>query len=234
MLLTQRTGRAGCSGEGICARKAMLMKRPPTVIVLAAGRGSRFVAPEHKLLQPFGASTVLGTALHHAIESGLQVRVVTTVVVSAEARRHVAQRDIVELPASTGRAGERLGMGYSIASGVAASADAGGWLVLPGDMPAVQPSSLLAVAAKLPHHVVVYAQHRGRRGHPVGFSAELYSELVQLSGDEGARRLVARYPSHGLELDDPGVLADVDTNDDLAALHARTQSHGASGRAARG
>ena len=125
-------------------------------------------------------------------------------------------------------------MGYSIASGVAASADAGGWLVLPGDMPAVQPSSLLAVAAKLPHHVVVYAQHRGRRGHPVGFSAELYSELVQLSGDEGARRLVARYPSHGLELDDPGVLADVDTNDDLAALHARTQSHGASGRAARG
>jgi molybdenum cofactor cytidylyltransferase len=66
----------------------------------------------------------------------------------------------------------------------------------------------------------VYAQHRGRRGHPVGFSPELYSELVQLSGDEGARRLVARYPSHGVELDDPGVLADVDTNDDLAALHA--------------
>ena len=59
--------------------------------------------------------------------------------------------------------------------------------LLPGDMPTVQPSSLLAVAAKLPHHVVVYAQHRGRRGHPVGFSAELYSELVQLSGDEGAR-----------------------------------------------
>ena len=46
------------------------MKRPPTVIVLAAGRGSRFVAPEHKLLQPFGTSTVLGSALQIAIESG--------------------------------------------------------------------------------------------------------------------------------------------------------------------
>jgi molybdenum cofactor cytidylyltransferase len=209
------------------------MKRPPTVIVLAAGRGSRFVSPEHKLLQPFGKSTVLGSVLDHAIESGLQLRVVTTAAVSAEARRHVAQRDIVELPEVTGRAGELLGMGYSIASGVAASADASGWLVLPADMPTVRPASLLAVAAKLPQHIVVYAQHRGRRGHPVGFSAELYSELVQLSGDEGARRLVARYPSHGIELDDPGVLADVDTNEDLAALHADATRPDAGPRAAR-
>jgi molybdenum cofactor cytidylyltransferase len=55
---------------------------------------------------------------------------------------------------------------------------------------------------------------------------------MQLSGDEGARRLVARYPSHGIELDDAGVLADVDTNDDLAALHARVLPRGAAGRAA--
>ena len=88
--------------EGTAPPQGNVMKRPPTVIVLAAGRGSRFVAPEHKLLQPFGTSTVLGTALDHAIESGLQVRVVTTAVVTAEARRHVAQRDIVELPAATG------------------------------------------------------------------------------------------------------------------------------------
>jgi molybdenum cofactor cytidylyltransferase len=31
---------------------------------------------------------------------------------------------------------------------------------------------------------------------------------------------VARYPSFGVEVDDPGVLIDVDTLDDLAALHA--------------
>jgi len=196
------------------------MKKPPTVIVLAAGRGSRFKAPEHKLLQSLGTSTVLGRTLEHAIETGLQVRVVTTAAVSGEARRHVALRDIVELPVATGSAGERLGMGYSIANGVAACADSGGWLVLPGDMPSVKPTSLLAVAARLSQHPVVYAQHIGRRGHPVAFATELYSELVQLSGDEGARRLVARYPSFGVEVDDPGVLVDVDTLDDLATLHA--------------
>jgi molybdenum cofactor cytidylyltransferase len=56
----------------------------------------------------------------------------------------------------------------------------------------------------------------------VAFAAELFSELVQLAGDEGARRLMARYPSQGIELDDPGVLVDVDTPDDLAVVRAST------------
>jgi len=108
-----------------------------------------------------------------------------------------------------------LGMGHSIAVGVSARPQATGWLVLPADMPLVRPTTLQAVARQLAQHPVVYAQFKGRRGHPVGFSAELYSELVTLDGDEGARRLVARYPAHGLELNDPGVLLDVDTQDDL-------------------
>ncbi|MDQ6684246.1 MAG: nucleotidyltransferase family protein, partial [Pseudomonadota bacterium] len=41
-------------------------------------------------------------------------------------------------------------------------------------------------------------------------------ELVALRGDEGARRLVARYPAWGVEIDDPGILADIDTVADLA------------------
>ena len=88
----------------------------------------------------------------------------------------------------------------------------------------MQPTTLLAVSRALDHHPVAYAQHKGRRGHPVGFGAELYSELVTLSGDEGARRLVARYPAHGVEVDDGGVLLDVDTRDDLERLRQMQQS----------
>ena len=185
------------------------------VIVLAAGKGSRFLGPEHKLAQSLGGSTVFGMTLRNAIASHLQVIVVTTAALAELARRHVAARDVIVL-AEVGSAGPTaLGMGHSISAGVGARPQASGWLMLPADMPLVLPTTLQAVARQLAQHPVAYAQFKGRRGHPVGFSAELYSELVALDGDEGARRLVARYPAFGVELDDPGVLVDVDTLADL-------------------
>lgn len=194
------------------------MSGRPAVIVLAAGKGSRFLGADHKLAQNLGALTVLGTTLQHAIASHLQVVVVTTQALADVACRSVAARDVIVLP-EVGTPGETaLGMGYSIGVGVGARPDAAGWLILPGDMPRVQPSTLQAVARQLEHHAVAYAQYKGRRGHPVGFSPELYSELIALGGDEGARRLVARYPAFGVEVDDPGVLVDVDTRADLDSL----------------
>ena len=200
------------------------MKPQPVIIVLAAGLGSRFTGSSHKLAQTLGAGSVLGQTLAHAIESRLPVTVVTTAGLAAEASRWVARRDVVLLPEVGSPGVGRLGMGYSIAAGVSARPQAGGWLVLPGDMPMVKASTLQQVAAGLAQHAVVYAQYRGRRGHPVAFGSELFSDLVQLSGDEGARRLMARYPSLGIEVTDPGVLLDVDTEADLAALRASTDA----------
>lgn len=203
------------------------MKSDPVVIVLAAGRGSRFRGAGHKLEQGLGEQSVLGQTISHAIESGLPVVVVTTAPLAAEAARWVARRDVVVLPEVGSGGPAALGMGYSIAAGVTARPHVPGWLVLPGDMPMVSPGTLSAVAALLGQHPVVFAQYRGRRGHPVGFAAELFSDLVQLSGDEGARRVVARYPSFGLEVDDPGVLVDVDTEADLDALRSGNSVPGA-------
>ncbi len=200
------------------------MASRPAVIVLAAGKGSRFLGTEHKLEQSLGASTVLGTTLGHAIASQLQVVVVTTDALADVARRSVAARDVIVLPEADAPGQAGLGMGYSISAGVNARPDASGWLVLPGDMPLVQASTLQAVARELAHHAVAYAQYKGRRGHPVGFSAELYSELATLSGDEGARRVIARYPAHGLEVDDAGVLLDVDTLADLVSVRGASSA----------
>lgn len=219
----------------------MNTKSRVVLVVLAAGQGSRFGLGGHKLSQKLGSSTVLGTTLAHALVSQLSVVVVTTAALAPLAQLTVAASDVVVIPevGSASKEGKdnkdgkgdaarmsnaRLGMGYSIAHGVLARPQASGWLVLPGDMPMVQPHTLQAVAAQLEHHAVVYAQHLGRRGHPVGFGAELYSELVALQGDEGARRLVARYPAHPVDVQDAGVLMDVDTPDDLAQAR---QSHAA-------
>lgn len=188
-----------------------------TVIVLAAGRGSRFAPGPHKLAAPFeGGRCVLAATLSQAIASHLHVVVVTTEPFAELARQSVAARDVVVMP-EVGAGAADVGMGHSISAGVAIRPHAAGWLILPGDMPLVQPSTLVAVARLLDHHPVVYAQHRGKRGHPVGFGPELYSELLALRGDEGARRLVARYPAFGIEIDDPGILIDIDTEEDLAA-----------------
>ena len=188
----------------------------PTIVVLAAGSGRRFGGELHKLLQPFDGGTVLGSTLRHAVETQLPVVAVTTAALAPEVARQLATRDIVVLGADEAAGG----MGRSLSAGVAERSGAPGWLVLPGDMPLVRPGSILAVASALEQYPVAYAQHRGRRGHPVGFAAELYSELMLLSGDEGARRIVARYPAQAVEVDDPGVLMDVDTGADLEALRS--------------
>ena len=199
------------------------MSAQPAVIVLAAGRGSRFLGADHKLAQRLGSATVFATTLRHAVATQLPVVVVTTQAFADVARRSVAARDVVVLPEVGTPGQDALGMGYSIGSGVGAIPDAGGWLILPGDMPMVRSDTMLEVARELADHAVVFAQHKGVRGHPVGFSAELYSELVTLRGDEGARRLVARYPAIGVEVDDPGVLIDVDTEADLESVRLAQQ-----------
>ena len=80
------------------------------------------------------------------------------------------------------------GMGDSIAAAVRATPDANGWLILPGDLPLIQSATLRLLADALleglagaagPYQAVMPVCN-GQRGHPVGFSAELFSELVQL------------------------------------------------------
>ncbi|HEV6968500.1 nucleotidyltransferase family protein [Roseateles sp.] len=199
------------------------MKRRPVVVVLAAGRGSRFRGSGHKLEQPLGGAkgsdTVLARSLRHALETQLRVVVVTTPALAPAVHRLVAARDVIVLAEQDAQGRPQpIGMGHSIVAGVSATGDADGWLILPADMPLVRPSTILAVAQGLERYPVCYAQYRGMQGHPVGFGTELYSELMSLRGDEGARRIVARYAAQPIEVDDPGVHIDVDTAEDLARL----------------
>lgn len=200
------------------------MRTPPTIVVLAAGQGLRFGGSEHKLTQRVGSGSVLSNTLRHALETRWPVVVVTTAALATQAAPYVASRDMAVL--SEEQAAQ--GMGHSIAAGVSSCPKATGWLVLPGDMPLVQPASIIAVGEALADHAITFAQHGGRRGHPVGFAAELYSELIGLTGDEGARRLLARYPATGIEVDDPGVLLDVDTEADLRLARAAESAQRAS------
>lgn len=118
--------------------------------------------------------------------------------------------------------GAEQGMGTSIATGVAFSRDSEGWLVALGDMPHIRPQTIAAIAEALKlHGGIAVPVFRGMRGHPVAFSKEFGAALSALTGDSGARQILEDYPQAITELpvDDPGILADIDTPEDLAAGH---------------
>lgn len=175
----------------------------PMVVVLAAGQGQRFRAS--------GAQTgKLQAQLH-----GRSVLEHTLAAVAASGLRAVLVENSPQWRSE--------GMGHSIARGVALSPDASGWLILPGDLPAISSDSLRAVAQALQaHRGVVRAQIQGKWAHPVGFSAEWKEPLLRLTGDSGAQSVVraaqAQNQLQAVVLQDWGALADTDTLDDLARV----------------
>nr|WP_241262924.1 nucleotidyltransferase family protein [Parahaliea mediterranea] len=109
------------------------------------------------------------------------------------------------------------GMGHTLAQGIAAAADWDAALIALADMPWVLPATYRAVAAAAGPRRIVVPSRGGRRGHPVAFGAAFYPELARLEGDAGARRVLARHAGRvcELEVDDPGILRDVDRPADL-------------------
>lgn len=113
------------------------------------------------------------------------------------------------------------GMGASLAAGIAARMDAGGWLVGLADMPAVPQLVIAQIGQAIADGAALAAPFcGGRRGHPVGFAASYQDELLALDGDHGARFLIERDAQHLLRIETPdaGVLTDIDTPSDLLSF----------------
>ena len=110
------------------------------------------------------------------------------------------------------------GMGTSIAAGVAAKADASGWVIALGDMPSIRVDTVAAVVDALrPGARIVVPAVGGKRGHPVGFSAHYLARLLALTGDTGAREILTTDASliEEIDVDDAGIFSDIDTPADL-------------------
>lgn len=138
------------------------------------------------------------------------------VVSYTEADRGAA--DELEGQRDGGGAGRGEGTGASIACAVRASPGAGGWIVALGDMPRIQAATIAAVRRALLDGALTAAPYfQGRRGHPVGFGAACEAQLAALAGDQGARAVLQRHPPVRIDVDDPGVLFDVDRPEDLQA-----------------
>ena len=188
-------------------------------IVLAAGRGARFGGA--KLLAPLptashgaSAGTPIGAAAAMHMMSALND------VVAVVRQGDSVLQDALEATGAQIVVCERAieGMGVSLACGVSACADADGWIVALGDMPWISPPTIAAVADAIKAGAAIAApSFRGERGHPVGFARTYGRVLSTLTGDEGARTVLAarQWALQLVEVDDPGAIRDVDLASDL-------------------
>jgi molybdenum cofactor cytidylyltransferase len=190
----------------------------PIGLLLAAGIGTRYDSTgQHlKLLQPVHAGKHGGVPIVAAAARNLKTAVARTLAV-VRPRTHPHQLRLHNLLESEGcelvlceHAAD--GIGASLACGVRAAANASGWIVALGDMPAVEPHTINAVMqALLQGHPTVAPTYEERLGHPVGFSAHCLADLLTCDGDQGARAVLEKFPPHLIAARDGGVLMDIDT-----------------------
>jgi molybdenum cofactor cytidylyltransferase len=185
-----------------------------TAILLAAGAGSRFGGD--KLLHPLPDGVAIGAhAARNLIAAGLDV-------VAVVKQGDFPLADLLEQEGCsvTMFAGAARGMGASLAHGVAQRRSADGWLIALADMPGIKSSTIATIAKALAAgRELVAPAYKGQRGHPVGLGRRFGPQLAALSGDAGARDIIAAHKGELelIECDDPGVLHDIDRREDLAS-----------------
>ena len=187
-------------------------------VVLAAGGSTRMGRP--KQLAELDGRPLLA----HVLAALDEAPVDRVVVALGGAAGEVLER--VEL----GRAeplvveGWAAGMGHVLAATLAQSGDWAAAVVLLGDQPLVSGGAVARVveAWRSGAGPVVTATYGGRSGHPKLFDRRLRHDLLRLTGDTGARDLVAAHPAwvSQVEVGDLGSDADVDVEADLDRVGA--------------
>ena len=198
---------------------------PVLGVVLAAGGSTRMGRP--KQLAELDGRPLLAHVLA-AVDDAPVDRVVVALGGAAD-----AVLDRVEL----GRAeplvveGWAAGMGHVLASALARAG--GDWeavVVLLGDQPLVPGRAVARVveAWRAGAGPMVTATYDGRPGHPKLFDRRLLPDLLRLTGDTGARDLLAAHPDrvHRVEVGDLGSDADIDVEADLERVGNLLTSNG--------
>ena len=186
-------------------------------VLLAAGTSTRF--GDLKQVALVEGVPMVRRALDTLREAGVDEVVLVLGHRADEVRRAAGLADLGELPV-------RVVVNPGYAEGMATSLHAGllaldgaceGALVCLADMPHLQACSVRRVvdAARARARSIVAPSHAGRRGHPVFFARRWFPRLLEVQGDRGGAALLSEGAGEVflVDVDDPGVLLDVDVQD---------------------
>lgn len=177
--------------------------------LLAAGGGTRFVGPTHKLLAELDGQPVWARALDNVLAAGYDHVVVVTGAVPLDVPEGVTVR---HNPAWA------QGQASSLQAAIHAAAALGADMVTIGlaDQPFVTSEAWRSVADADSDCPIVIAVYDGIPGpNPVRLRSDVWP-LLPTDGDIGARELLRDHPDWVCKIDCVGSPSDIDTLEDLA------------------
>jgi molybdenum cofactor cytidylyltransferase len=183
-------------------------------LLLAAGQSRRFGSD--KLLHVMSYQSERKPLIMHTLSAWLEVFSQVNVVVRDD---NAALLDLLSKAAFSSRlrlimsTNAHQGMAASLVSGIESNQDADSWLIGLADMPFIKPSVIAASSQALQAGArITQPEYRGRRGHPVGFSARFLPQLLTLTGDKGARDILTEHADDIMAIQSPdaGIYQDID------------------------
>lgn len=194
----------------------------PHVLILAAGSSSRMRGADKLLIGIDGIPQIRRIA-----QAALTAAVPVHVVIGPlhEARRKVLENLPVNVITAS-LAGH--GMAESLKAGLRALPSQSAVLLLLADLPDIAGDDIAAmVAAHLddPTSILRGATSTGHAGHPVLLPAWLRPDILELQGDAGARKILARHKAgiRLIQLGGAAATTDLDTPEDWKRWQALRQ-----------
>jgi len=179
-------------------------------VVLAAGAGTRFEAPTHKLRALVDGVPVIVHAVTNAVQSDIGEVVVIT---GAEQFTDLLDSRTTTVHNDAWQSGQRSSVLCAITEAERRGCES--VVIAAGDQPFVTPEDWRAVAGN--SSPIAVATYNGQRATPVRLHKSVWSEFRTLDGDPdaGARSLMHLRPELVSEVACKGSGADIDTTEDL-------------------
>jgi molybdenum cofactor cytidylyltransferase len=203
-------------------RSGAAPRSAPTIaaVVLGAGR-SRRMAPHNKLLvADKSGKAMIARVVDNVLSCGARPVLVVTGHQAEEVERALGGRPVRYVYAPD--YGD--GLAASLKAGIAAvPPECAAALVCLGDMPLVtgrMMDRLLSMYDPQEGRLIVLPTFRGKQGNPMLWDRRFFQEILEISGDSGARFLIGKHMENVAEVEmaDDAVLRDFDTTESLATL----------------
>lgn len=178
-------------------------------VLLAAGAGSRFQGPQHKLLAEVHGEPVIALSVRSMTSSGLSACAIVTG--AADLSGFTSELATINNP--QWKSGQRSSVVAAIEYARTHGFDS---LVLGlADQPFITADAWSAVASC--DSPIAIATYNGVRGNPVKLHSSVWDTFLQLDSpaDEGARTLIRLHPELVCEVTCEGNYADIDTTEDV-------------------